>query len=226
MKIILALLISFNLFASTAKKYTAEVVPKKMTVQEKKARFYALIVPAVQKVHEELMQQYHEVKKMIDKGQKSEKIEALKEKYKVKTDKELLLALKPHPSSIAIAQAAMESSWATSRFFVKAKNIFGMWSVNPKEPRIAASEKRGGTRTIWLKKFNTIEDSVRAYYETIARAPAYKEFRKTRYATDDPYIIVQKLDKYSEMGAQYPKELASVIRYNKLHKYDMVNTQK
>jgi Bax protein len=51
------------------------------------------------------------------------------------------------------------------KVFTKAKNIFGMWSVDPNEPRIAASEMRSGTRTIWFKKFATIEESVREYYK-------------------------------------------------------------
>jgi len=221
MKYIVAfLLLSVILLAQEPKKYTAEIVPKKMSVQEKKKRFYALVNPAVQKIHAELMEQFKEVQKDLKSGKNKKKIEELKTSYKVKTDKELLLALKPHPQSIALAQGAMESSWATSRFFVKAKNIFGMWSVNPKEPRIAAGEKREGKRTIWLKKFATLEDSVRAYYKTMGRAKTYEAFRLVRYETNDPFKIIQKLDKYSEIGKKYPQELGSMIRYNKLTKYD------
>ena len=38
--------------------------------------------------------------------------------------------------------------------------------------------------------------------------------------TDDPYKLVKKLDRYSEMGAKYGKELTSMIRYNKFYLYD------
>ena len=76
------------------------------------------------------------VKKDLKSGSNAAKIEKLKTIYKVKSDKSLLLALKPHPRSIALAQAAMESAWATSRFFVKANNVFGMWSVNKNEPAL------------------------------------------------------------------------------------------
>jgi Bax protein len=218
--IITILAIALSLMASEPKKYTAEIVPKKMSVQEKKARFYALINPAVQKVHSDLMRQYEKIKEDMKTGKNKKEIERLKESYNATTNQELLLALKPHPQSIALAQAAMESAWATSRFFVKAKNIFGMWSVNPNEPRIAAGEKRGGTRTIWLRKFETIEDSVKAYYKLMGRAKTYKAFREVRYVTNDPFKIILKLDKYSEIGKEYPKELGSMIRYNKLTKYD------
>ena len=90
-----------------------------MTVQEKKARFISLIVPAVDHVYEDLMTQYQAVKSVIDSGESNDEIEQLKIEYKADTNKKLLMALKPHPKSIAIAQAAMESSWATSRFSSK-----------------------------------------------------------------------------------------------------------
>ena len=212
-------LLTTNSFAS-ASKYTATDVPKKMTVAVKKERFYYLLAPAIDKVYNELLVQYQQVKKDLKSGANRAKIEKLKATYKVKSDKALLLALKPHPQSIALAQAAMESAWATSRFFVKANNVFGMWSVNKNEPRIAAGEKRGGTKTIWLKKFASIEDSVREYYKMMGRGHAYKDFRRVRYETDDVKKIVKELDNYSEIGEKYTKELSSMIRYNKLTKYD------
>ncbi len=212
-------LLTTSSFASTP-KYTATDVPKKMSVAVKKERFYYLLVPAINKVYNELLVQYNEAKKDLKSGSNAAKIEKLKATYKVKSDKALLLALKPHPQSIALAQAAMESAWATSRFFVKANNVFGMWSINKNEPRIAASEQRGGTKTVWLKKFDTIEDSVREYYKMMGRAKAYKDFRRVRYESSDVTKIVQELDHYSEIGEKYIEELSSMIRYNKLTKYD------
>ena len=95
-----------------------------------------------------------------------------------------------------------------------------MWSSNKNEPRIAAAEKRGGKKTIWLRKFDSIEDSVRAYYKLMARGKAFKEFRELRYKSEDVHKIVKKLDKYSEIGELYGKELSQVIKYNRLTKYD------
>ncbi|HEY9202798.1 MAG TPA: glucosaminidase domain-containing protein, partial [Sulfurimonas sp.] len=124
-----------------------------------------------------------------------------------------------HPKSIAIAQAAMESAWAESRFFKEANNLYGMWAVNKKGPRIAASEQRG-KRVIWLKKYSSIEDSIRDYYKTLARSKAYKDFRELKMQTDDPYLLVEKLENYSEIGEQYGEDLMKIIRYNKLYIYD------
>lgn len=190
-----------------------------MTVQEKKARFKALIIPAVDVVYADLMKRYEDVKSVLDKGDSNETIEQLKVEYKATTNKELLMALKPHPKSIAIAQAAMESSWATSRFFRKAYNIFGVWSFDEDEPRIAALQKRGN-KTIWVKKYRSVEDSIYDYYRTLGRSAAFAEFRQTRMITNDPFVLVTKLNRYSEKGSHYGEELTDIIKFNKFDRFD------
>lgn len=191
-----------------------------MTVQEKKTRFKSLIIPAVNTVYADLMKRYEDVKSTLDKEKSDTNIEKLKIEYKVSTNEDLLMALKPHPKSIAIAQAAMESSWATSRFFREANNIFGVWSFDKDESRIAALQKRGD-KTIWVKKYASIEDSVYDYYRTLARSHAFSEFRKTKMKTSDPFVLVTKLDRYSEKGSVYGEELASIIKFNKFDTYDV-----
>ena len=191
-----------------------------MTVQEKKTRFKSLIIPAVNNVYADLMKRYKDIKSSLEKGQAVENIEKLKIEYKVSTNDELLMALKPHPKSIAIAQAAMESSWATSRFFRDAYNIFGVWSFDKNEPRIAALKKRGD-KTIWVKKYTSVEDSIYDYYRTLARSNAFAEFRETKMKTSDPYVLVTKLDRYSEKGNVYGEELTSIIKFNKFDRYDV-----
>ncbi len=213
--VILLLSIAFIIFYITQRE--AELPP--MTVQEKKTRFISLIVPAVNNVYANLMKQYEKVKKTNDSEQSNDVIEKLKVGYKVTTNSELLIALKPHPKSIAIAQAAMESSWATSRFFREANNVFGVWSFDEDEPRIAALKKRGD-KTIWVKKYTTVEEAVYDYYRTLARSDAFAEFRETKMITNDPFILVKKLDRYSEKGSVYGEELTSIIKFNKFDDYD------
>ena len=196
------------------------VVPKKMTVREKKQRFAYLVAPAINEVHAELMKQYAEVSRSVTDGINSDLIEKLKRKYNAKSDQGLLKALKPHPQSIGLAQAAMESAWGTSRFFREANNIFGVWSFDKDEPRIAASKKRDG-KTIWVKKYPSIKSSVKDYYRVLAKGHAFDEFRNLKMKTSDPYRLVKKLDRYSEKGDAYGKELAAMIRFNKFDAYDL-----
>lgn len=224
MKLLLSLMLFMSFFLTTnvsAKEqhYSVEVVPKKMSVAEKKKRFFALLVPAVKEVHSELEEQYLQAKKDIQNHTNLEKIAALKKKYKVKTDEELLIALKPHPVSITLAQAAMESAWGTSRFFREANNIFGVWSTSSKQKRVAASQKRGN-RTIWVRKFDNLDEAIRQYYYMLSTASRYSTFKKMNYEDKPVTEIIKGLKYYSERGDDYVNELASMIRYNKLTKYD------
>ena len=218
---LIILLISVFLISAVIYYFSIEEadIPQ-MTVQEKKSRFKTLIIPAVNDVYAELMAQYQEISASIDAQKNSQQIEKLKVEYKATTNDELLMALKPHPKSIAIAQAAMESAWATSRFFREANNIFGVWSFDEDEPRIAALQKRGD-KTIWVKKYSSVKAAVKDYYRTLGRSSAFKEFRELRMQSNDPFLLVTKLDRYSEKGAEYGHELTSIIKFNKFNKLDL-----
>jgi Bax protein len=190
-----------------------------LTVTQKKAQFKKLLIPAVDHAYDKLMTQYKEAYRLIEEKGDSKKLQRLRKEHNVDSNEALLMRLKPHPKSIALAQAAMESSWATSRFFKEANNVFGIWSFNPNEPRIKAFEKRAG-RTIWVRKYASINEAVFDYYKILARGSAFVEFRKLKMITNDPYLLVEKLDKYSEKGAEYGKELSSIIRFNKFDRHD------
>jgi len=194
-------------------------ITKNMSSHDKKKRFISIVLPVVDKIHNELLDQYNNALDDIKNYKNLHKIQRLKKEYSAKNDKELLMALKPHPKSIVLAQAAIESAWATSRFFHEANNIFGVWSVNKNEKRISALQKRGN-KIVWLKKFDTIEDSIRAYYKLLAKSSAYKEFRELKMKTDDVYLLEQKLNNYCELGAEYCSRLENIIRYNGFTKYD------
>ncbi len=197
--------------------------PKKkpLSVTKKKQRYLDMMVPALNEVYNNLDNQYREIKQLLQIDQTSTIITNLKRKYKVQSNEELLIALKPHPKSIALAQGAMESAWGTSRFYKEAYNIFGVWSFTEKDNRIAAGSQRGD-KTIWLKKYNSVKASLEDYYLTLSRSKAFKEFKKLNYETkhQNPYLLVKKLDRYSEKGALYGQELAQMIDYNRFVRFD------
>lgn len=206
-KLVLFLGLVFPLFASSD------------AVNPKKQNFYKLVVPAVNKVYSELDYRYKTLKNNIDNNNtKSSFVVKYMKKYKAKNYQDLLKRVKPHPKSIAIAQAAMESGWATSRFTKIANNLFGVWSFNKNEPRVSALKKRGD-KTIYVKKYATLADSIRDYYFVLATSRSYSEFRELKMKSDDPYELVKKLEKYSEKRAAYTDELSSVIKFNKLDRY-------
>ena len=196
---------------------------KPKPVSQKKKEFYNMMIPPLNEVYAELMQQYWDIKGLLKVNPNSNIIQELKRKYKVENNEELLIALKPHPKSIAIAQGAMESAWGTSRFFKKAYNIFGIWSFNKNDKRIAAGEQRG-SQTIWLRKYDSVKEAIQNYYLIMSRSPAFKAFKRLNYEVEhqNPYLLVKKLDRYSEKGAKYGQELASMIDYNHLTQHDAV----
>ncbi len=211
-----------NIQDVTPKKEVKKIVKKKpLSVQKKKQNYLDIMVPALNEVYSKLDKQYKEVKQLIQIDQTSTIITNLKRKYKVQSNEELLIALKPHPKSIALAQGAMESAWGTSRFYKEAYNIFGVWSFNKNDKRIAAGSQRGD-KTIWLKKYDSVKESLEDYYLTLSRSKAFKAFKRLNYETQhqNPYLLVKKLDRYSEKGALYGQELASMIEYNRFVRFD------
>jgi len=221
MKLILASIIisALLLLNGCSDKSPTPTDAPKMTVQEKKERFKKLLLPAVTEAYNNLNRRYLEVAQELKQERQSARINQLKQEYKAASDQELLAALKPHPISIALAQAAIESAWGTSRFFREANNVFGVWSFDPNEPRIAAGQKRGD-KTIWVKRYKNVTASVLDYYRVIAKGNAFTAFRTLRLNSNDPFMLVTKLDRYSERGGEYGKELTAMIRFNKFTTYD------
>jgi len=215
--LIFSALFTIELFAKE-EHYSASVVPKHMSVKEKKKRFFALMVPPVVDAYKKLYNEYKSVESDLKQQKNLEKINFLKKKYKVKTDKELLVALKPHPVSITLAQAAIESAWGTSRFFIEANNIFGVHGLSSKGSIPAGVKKNG--RTVWVRKYKTLEDAILDYYRMLSTVPTYKKFKRLNYEDQSVYKIVEGLKYYSERGEDYVNSIKSVIKHNNLTKYD------
>ena len=191
---------------------------KQLTVREKKQKFCNKVIPPILEADKELYELYLKTKEDI---KNNKDLTKLYKAYKTSNPDELLKRIKPHPVSITIAQAIIESGWGTSRFFKEANNIFGMWSKSKKaNTTIRASQTRTDGKTIHLVKYKTLKDSIRAYYKNIATNKAYKKFREIRYKSYNPYEVATYLNNYSEKKDIYPTELMKIIYYNKLTQYD------
>lgn len=201
-------------------QYKEELIDT-MNLSEKKTNFLKMIVPPLDEVYEEELNYFITIQTLINDNPDNAILENLREEYNANDNLELLMALKPHPKSITLAQAAMESAWGESRFFRNANNIFGVWSYNQNEPRIPASVMRGD-KTIWLKKYPTVKDAIKDYYKILSRSWAFKEFRKLNYQKENqnPYLLVKKLQKYSERREIYTQELSTMINANQFTKFD------
>ena len=127
------------------------------------------------------------------------------------------------PVSLAIAQAAKETGWGTSRFAQEGNALFGQWTwsgegLKPKE----ADENKGHK----VMKFNVLQASVRAYQRNLNTHPTYENFRLARaHLRDkgkdlDSIILSQFLDNYAETGSQYVEVLQKIIKQNNLQDFD------
>lgn len=204
--------------------YKSVVSLKDLPIAEKKKKFVDLILPAILVVRAELKNTQNEVKSLISKDtaqlSKGDKkfLNGLLGKYKSDSFDELLSKLNTHPNSIVLAQSAVESGWGTSRFFLEANNVFGVWSFNKNDNRIIAKGNRNGKST-YLKKYTSLSKSIQDYFLTISNGP-YLELRNQRREINNPYILVSYLTKYSEMREEYINKLQHVIKRNDFTKYD------
>ena len=205
-----------------------EKVPdlKAMHYKDRMRKFIEMMLPSVLLAKEKMQMEQHrllEINAAILQGIASEDDSLYLARFKkaFKTDKieEVLKRMHPHPTSIILAQAAIESGWGTSRFCREANNIYGIWSYSYKEKRIRAGESRNGT-DIYLRKYDSLFESIYDYLFTIAKANAYKQFREARLYSDNPYRLIWYLSNYSEMRYEYVRSLRNVIEFNDLHKYD------
>ena len=203
--------------------YTNTVELSRLSVQRKKEIFINMMIPSILLAKYKMKMERRKVLRLsrqkVLSQEESKWLQQKKEDFKVETNDELYKNMEIHPTSLIIAQAIVESGWGTSKFFQKANNVFGIWSFNKQDQRIQASEKRG-KRRIYLKKYSSIHQSIYDYLLTIGNVSQYKSFREKRLKTQDPFILIKYLNKYSERGDAYIKDIKKIIKSNKLTKYD------
>jgi len=129
------------------------------------------------------------------------------------------------PVSLAIAQAAKETGWGSSRFAQEGNALFGQWTWSGEGIKPAAVDKNAKHK---VAKFKVLKASVKAYQRNLNTHPSYKSFRKERAIQRDndgklnSLELVKYLDKYAETGVEYTKILKKIIRQNSLSDYDDV----
>lgn len=196
-----------------------------LEVKVKKKAFISLLIPAIDTFERELEWNKEIVKELreLDTLTSDEKefLEVLYNTYKIKDrnmDRLLSHMIMP-PKSIIISQAAIESGWGTSRFFKEGNNLFGVWSYNSNEPRIAAQTRSNGY-TPYLKKYESLKGSVEDYILLLSRSSHYSDFRDGVKRDESSVELARYLVKYSELGDEYIKRVVSMINSNNLMELD------
>ena len=127
------------------------------------------------------------------------------------------------PVSLAIAQAAKETGWGTSRFAQEGNALFGQWTWSGEGLKPKDADKSKGHKVM---KFNVLQASVRAYQRNLNTHSSYKNLRKARAELRDKglpldsLLLVKFLNQYAETGEKYVDVLQKIIQQNNLKDFD------
>ena len=201
------------------------------SVQLKKETFIKIVLPLVVAENEKILDDREKLKGLVDKKFTSDSEKQwLRQKlleYKVKKSdlKELMFRMDMIPVSIALAQAAKESGWGTSRFALEGNAIFGQWTWDGQG---IAPLKRDGDKNHKILKFPILRASVKAYKNNLNTHKSYFKFREKRkqLRTKNKNItglaLTETLKNYAQTGSEYTKILNQIITQNRLSDFELV----
>jgi len=127
------------------------------------------------------------------------------------------------PVSLALAQAAKETGWGTSRFAQEGNALFGQWTWSGEGLKPKESDENEGHKVM---KFNVLQASVRAYQRNLNTHSTYQDFRLARAKLRDAgksldsIILSEHLHAYAETGIKYVEILKKIIKQNNLKDFD------
>lgn len=140
---------------------------------------------------------------------------------------ELLIRVDIVPVSLALAQAANETAWGTSRFAVDGNNFFGIWCFKPGCGIVP--KQRGGGEIHEVAKFDSPQGSVFYYIKQLNSHKNYKLLRdlraESRQSGDNVIsgaVLADGVVNYSAIGQEYVDSIRSIIRVNKLDRFDFI----
>ena len=139
---------------------------------------------------------------------------------------ELALRIDLIPVSMALAQAANESAWGTSRFTVEGNNVFGQRCYEEGCGIVPARRVSGAKHEV--EYFDTVESSVKAYFLNINTHDSYAYLRDLRLKMRernlklDPMSLSIGLGRYSQRGSGYVDEIQRIILQNDLRDRDIL----
>ncbi len=207
--------------------------------KERKTIFFKSLLPMILLANDEIRVERNQLQtinqqlsnKKILSDHQLQILSTLSKRYKVKSNQtqpeqvvhKLLNRIDIIPADLALAQAANESAWGTSRFSRVANNLFGEWTFIQGQGIIPMGRPAGATYEV--QKFSTVYDSVRSYLLNLNTHSAYKQLRQLRaesrvYGQSPKGLkLAEGLLRYSTRGEDYVKELQAMIRSNQLNRF-------
>ena len=197
--------------------------------KKRKEFFIQIVLPLIIKENNNIRLDRKILFSIINKSNNTaSEIDWLQKKYKQygirsKDLSTLKIRMDEVPVSLAIAQAAKETGWGTSRFAQEGNALFGQWTWSGEGLKPKEAEEGQGHKVM---KFNVLQASVRAYQRNLNTHSSYKEFRKARAEFRDSskpldsIELAKYLNNYAETGNQYVDVLQKIIKQNKLQDFD------
>ncbi len=201
------------------------------SVNLKKETFIKIVLPLIVAENEKILDDRQKLKILSEKKFTSDlEKQWLRQKlleYKVKKGdlNELSVRMDIIPVSIALAQAAKESGWGTSRFALEGNAIFGQWTWSGQG---IAPLRRDGDKNHKILKFPILRASVKAYKNNLNTHKSYAKFREKRKSLREKnknvtgLSLTGTLKNYAQTGSEYTKILNQIITQNRLSDFEPV----
>ncbi len=217
------------------KPVNLELLPKEIKMientRERKNLFIQIVLPLILEENNQLKYDRKKLFTILNRSNNSNSEKKwLKMKFKqygVQNNdlSTLKIRMDEVPVSLAIAQAAKETGWGTSRFALEGNALYGQWTFSGDGIKPLGADSNKSHKVM---KFQILQASVRAYFRNLNTHSSYREFRKFRaIARDndeklDSLILAEYLDKYAATGKEYVKVLKQIIKQNSLKDFDDV----
>jgi len=211
------------------------LLPKEMkmieSTKKRKNLFIQIILPLVLEENNRIKLNRKKLFSILNKNHNSNAEKKwLNEKFKQygvlnKDLSTLKIRMDTIPVSLAIAQAAKETGWGTSRFALEGNALFGQWTWSGEGIKPADADNNA---THKIMKFKILKSSVRAYQRKLNTHAGYKEFRMARAELRyngrnlDSLILANYLKRYAATGEEYVKIIKQIIKQNNLTDFDGV----
>jgi Bax protein len=210
---------------------------KEITVLDKKQLFFRGIAPLILRSNELILKdrsRLERIRSSFGSGDSIAEMDQtwilkLADLYKVKIEykhltdteiEELWLRVDMVPPSLALAQAAEESGWGTSRFAAEGNAVYGQWTWG--KNAIVPEQQRKELGNYGIASFASLQESISAYMRNLNTHNAYSELRSRRATLRENgekitgMVLAETLTRYSERGEAYVETLQSMMEYNKL----------
>ncbi len=201
-----------------------------LPVQQQKDNFVSIVLPLILSANEEIGQRRSAIMRAAD-AHDIDSLQLWAKLYRVNIDGRSIEEIRTNildradfiPVSLALAQAAIESGWGTSRFARQGNALFGQWAWQASQGIKPA--QASNSRAV-VRSFPNLFGSVRAYMHNLNTHASYASFRERRKImrgrprADLGFQLASHLDGYAEIGTAYVDKLRTLIRTNDFSRFE------